>query len=199
MEEILKQNIESIPHAQKHESIDAGRSAKEKKLGRSLHTNETAISEKETNEVVNHSTVKAQILEIKKPVVLIIDVDKYPVQSGVIGKKVGETFKLGSVSNTYKIEKIYFKKTEKIENQEGSDTKKNKESSAAKNVKEFFKSKGFDVIDCRGSKGCLWVIGEKHRLEPFVLEAKTLFGVTGAYGSGKATSHKPGWWTKDNE
>lgn len=199
MEEILKQNIDSIPQTQKQENTDTERSCKEKKVGQSSLANEVATREKETNEVVNHATVKAQILEIKKPVVLIVDVDKYPVQKEIIGKKVGETFKLGSVSNTYKIEKIYVKETKENENPKGLAIKKSKESSSAKNVKEFFRSKGFDVIDCRGDKGCLWVIGEKHSLEPFVLEAKKLFGVTGAYGSGKATSQKPGWWTKDNK
>ena len=36
----------------------------------------------------------------------MVDLAKYPKQKGIIGKKVGETFKLAGVSLTYKITKI---------------------------------------------------------------------------------------------
>lgn len=57
-------------------------------------------------EVVNGSKVIATILETKKETTLLIDVKKYPNQKNVIGKKIGETFKLQGINLTYKIEKI---------------------------------------------------------------------------------------------
>jgi hypothetical protein len=65
-------------------------------------------------------------------------------------------------------------------------------------LKEFFESKGLRVID-RRPIGCLWVIGEKDTLDPFVTEAEKFFGVKGNYGVSKAAENKNGWWTKDQK
>lgn len=66
-------------------------------------------------------------------------------------------------------------------------------------LREFFESKGFQTVDLRGSNGCLWVIGEKTALEPIVNEAIRIFSAYGAYGTGRAISYKPAWWTKSNK
>jgi hypothetical protein len=66
-------------------------------------------------------------------------------------------------------------------------------------LKEYFESKGFSTIDRREKNGCLWVLGEKKKLEPYVSEAMKLYGATGAYGSGKQSNYKPAWWTKSNK
>ena len=56
--------------------------------------------------VVDHVIVKAVILEQNKDTTVNIDLSKYPLQKGVIGKMVGDTFKLGSIPLTYKIARI---------------------------------------------------------------------------------------------
>lgn len=82
-------------------------------------------------------------------------------------------------------------------------TKKNtetkKSTSKPATVKEFFEANGFQTVDLRGSNGCLWVIGEKKALEPFVNEAIKTYSVYGAYGTGRAISYKSAWWTKSNK
>lgn len=80
------------------------------------------------------------------------------------------------------------------------DKEERKTSKLIKDVslKEFFESKGFRTID-RRPISCLWVIGERDELEPFVNEAKSAFGVKGDYGSSKATGNKNGWWTKEQK
>jgi hypothetical protein len=65
-------------------------------------------------------------------------------------------------------------------------------------LKDYFEGHGFKTIDCRESNGCLWVIGEQKKLEPFVNEAIKKYSVSGAYGTGRAASYKPAWWTKSN-
>ena len=77
-------------------------------------------------------------------------------------------------------------------------TKRSKTSSgnASIPVSEFFKRSGFEVIDLRNKDGFLWVIGEKELLEDTVNQAIQQYGITGIYGSGKATNFKPGWYTK---
>ena len=77
-------------------------------------------------------------------------------------------------------------------------TKRSKASSgnASIPVSEFFKRSGFEVIDLRNKNGFLWVIGEKELLEDTVNQAIQQYGITGIYGSGKATNFKPGWYTK---
>lgn len=66
-------------------------------------------------------------------------------------------------------------------------------------LKDYFISKGFKVVDHRSKNGCLWIIGDRNELEPFVDEAIKLFDVVGKYGTSKATSFKFSWWTKSNK
>ena len=54
-----------------------------------------------------------------------------------------------------------------------------------KSLKDFFVSKGFKAVDCRLNNGCLWILGERKELAPYVTEAERLFGVAGGYGAGK--------------
>lgn len=77
-------------------------------------------------------------------------------------------------------------------------TKRSKASSdnASIPVSEFFKRSGFEVIDLRNKSGFLWVIGEKELLEETVNQAIQQYGITGIYGSGKATNFRAGWYTK---
>ena len=115
------------------------------------------------------------------------------------GKKVGETFKLEGVPLTYRVDRIIPNGTQP---KASPSTEPSKISQPVKNttsLKSYFQNKGFKVVDCRTSGGCLWVIGEKKELEPYVLEAARLFRANGAYGSGKATSYKSGWWTKSDK
>lgn len=63
----------------------------------------------------------------------------------------------------------------------------------------FFKNRGFEIVDLRQNGGCLWVVGEKCKLEPVVAEAYRIFKVTGEYAKGRATNHKPAWWTKSQK
>lgn len=68
-----------------------------------------------------------------------------------------------------------------------------------KNAKEYFVSMGCKVVDKRSSGGCLWVIGKESEINKYVIEAEKLFGISGSFcGGGRATSYKPGWFTKDN-
>ena len=56
-------------------------------------------------------------------------------------------------------------------------------------LKMFFEKKGFEVIDKRSNAGCLWVVGEKDKLAPYLKEAKELYGAFGNYepNGGRAT------------
>lgn len=159
-------------------------------------------------EVTDHVTIQATIQDSKKPTTITIDVAKYPKQKSIIGKKVGETFKFVGIPLTYKIDKIISSEPPKSDKVPSISTKPMKAKSVAKNppptekklsLKEYFESKGFFTIDCRGWNGCLWVLGEKKKLEPYVTEAMKLYGATGAYGSGKQSNYKPAWWTKSNK
>lgn len=65
-------------------------------------------------------------------------------------------------------------------------------------AKDYFLSKGCKIVDKRPSGGCLWVIGKESEIKKYVEEAKRLFKLSGDYcGGGRATSYKPGWFTKD--
>lgn len=159
-------------------------------------------------EIVDHVTIKATIQESKKPTTISVDVAKYPKQKSIIGKRVGETFKFEGIPLTYKIEKIIPTEVPKCDKTISTSTKPVEAKPVAKNpptiekklsLKEYFESKGFFTIDCRGWNGCLWVLGEKKKLEPYVTEAVKLYGATGAYGSGKQSNYKPAWWTKSNK
>lgn len=78
-------------------------------------------------------------------------------------------------------------------------TNKNAKINRCKNAKEFFVSMGCKVVDKRSSGGCLWVIGTESEINKYVIEAEKLFGISGSFcGGGRATSYKPGWFTKDN-
>lgn len=159
-------------------------------------------------EVTDHVTIQTTIQDSKKPTTITIDVAKYPKQKSIIGKKVGETFKFVGIPLTHKIDKIISSEPPKSDKVPPISTKPMKAKSVAKNppptekklsLKEYFENKGFFTIDCRGWNGCLWVLGEKKKLEPYVTEAMKLYGATGAYGSGKQSNYKPAWWTKSNK
>lgn len=159
-------------------------------------------------EVTDHVTIQTTIQDSKKPTTITIDVAKYPKQKSIIGKKVGETFKFVGIPLTYKIDKIISSEPPKSDKVPPISTKPMKAKSVAKNppptekklsLKEYFENKGFFTIDCRGWNGCLWVLGEKKKLEPYVTEAMKLYGATGAYGSVKQSNYKPAWWTKSNK
>ena len=105
-------------------------------------------------------------------------VAKYPKQKSIIGKKVGETFKFVGIPLTYKIDKIISSEPPKSDKVPPISTKPMEAKSVAKNppptekklsLKEYFESKGFFTIDCRGWNGCLWVLGEKKKLEPYYM------------------------------
>jgi hypothetical protein len=57
-------------------------------------------------EVIDHVTIEATILDSKKDTSITVDLAKYPKQKGIIGKKVGDTFKFDGVPLMYKIDKI---------------------------------------------------------------------------------------------
>jgi len=62
---------------------------------------------------------------------------------------------------------------------------------------EFFRKKDLEVIDKRGAGGSLWVVGDRQKLEPIVLEAAKLFRAGGKFSAagGRATGHRPAWFT----
>ena len=159
-----------------------------------------AAKERLLNVVVDHVTIKAVILETNKETTLIVDLAKYPLQKNIIGKKVGETFKLIGVTTTYKITKVIAsdatKVTPEMRVSAQQEDVKLVGSSNSKSVKDYFESNGFEVVDGRSNGGCLWIIGDRKRLEPYVDEAQKLFGVTGGYGAGKMSSFRHAWWTK---
>lgn len=66
-------------------------------------------------------------------------------------------------------------------------------------LKEFFGSRGLEVIDKRPSGGNLWVTGDMSKLRKAVDDAKELYKITGSYGSGRATKHRDGWFTKSSK
>lgn len=63
-------------------------------------------------------------------------------------------------------------------------------------LKEYFQSKELEVIDNRDCGGCLWVVGDEKKLEPYVEEVKKVFGAYGNFGAGRATKQRRGWFTK---
>lgn len=171
-------------------------------------TSSTSTKECLLQEIVDHVTIHATIQESKKPTTISVDVAKYPKQKNIIGKRVGDTFKFDGIALTYKIEKIVSSEVLERDTTTSAATKSAKVKSVSKNppvtpkklsLKEYFESKGFFTIDCRGWDGCLWIIGDQRKLEPYVAEAKRLYGATGAYGSGKQTNYKSAWWTRSNK
>ena len=171
-------------------------------------TSSTSPKECLLQAVADHVTIYATIQETKKPTTISVDVEKYPKQKNIIGKRVGDTFKFDGIALTYKIEKIVSSDALKRDTTTSAATDPTEVKSVSKNppvtpqkfsLKEYFESKGFFTIDCRGWDGCLWIIGDQRKLEPYVAEAKRLYGATGAYGSGKQTNYKPAWWTRSNK
>ena len=80
--------------------------------------------------------------------------------------------------------------------------RKSKEKSIGGNkitLKEYFEEKGLQVIDNRKQAGHLWVIGSKTEIDSIINEAVEKYGVTGSYGSGKASGYKAGWFTKSKK
>lgn len=64
----------------------------------------------------------------------------------------------------------------------------------------YFENHGFEVVDKRKAGGCLWIIGEKARLDPYVAQAKELFSITdGGYAKGRATGGRHGWYTSSKK
>ena len=205
MEEIIKQVPDRTPLPQS--STQSGTPSTGVRAGnkRNTVTKRTAsatIKERLLNEVVDHVTIKAVIQETKKDTTVMVDLAKYPKQKGIIGKTVGETFKLAGVSLTYKITKIIANDTLIPKDVASSPAKQVSAVQAGKtqpkSLKDFFVGKGFKAVDCRLNNGCLWILGERKELAPYVTEAEGLFGAAGGYGAGKASSYKPAWWTKSN-
>lgn len=197
MEEIIRKNADraSLPVPQAQQRNTGKTSANGQSVSATLAASD---NEQTLPEVVDHVTVKATIQETKKETTVMIDLAKYPKQKGIIEKKVGETFKLDGVPLTYKINRII---PDGVQIKAPSTSQPDKAPQPTTNtasLKAYFREKGFEVVDYRPNGGCLWVIGEKKQLEPYVLEAARLFRANGAYGSGKATSYKAGWWTKSN-
>lgn len=71
----------------------------------------------------------------------------------------------------------------------------NGKRSKVTDLKGFFIQNGLEVIDKRIYGGSLWVIGERDVLEPYIKLAKDVYGAIGAYGRGKATNYRNGWFT----
>ena len=69
-------------------------------------------------------------------------------------------------------------------------------SSAPGSMKDYFKSKGLEVIDKREHGGCLWVVGDEAKLKPYLQEVAKLYNAYGKFGAGRATSQRRGWFTR---
>lgn len=65
-------------------------------------------------------------------------------------------------------------------------------------LKAFFENNGFEVIDKRYNNGCLWIVGDRKRLDPYIEMARMKFGptCTGDFASGRSTDYRMAWWTK---
>lgn len=210
MEEIIKKQSDSggTSTSVTHTSSTPTRSSNNTKSQTTSNSSVAIAKEFLVQEVVDHVTIKATIQESKKPTTIVVDLAKYPKQKNIIGKKVGETFKFDGIPLTYKIEKIISTEVPGHDKTVPISTTPVAVKPASKNppptdkklsLKEYFESNGFFTVDCRGWNGCLWVLGEKKKLEPYVSEVLKLYGATGAYGSGKQSNYKPAWWTKSNK
>lgn len=210
MEEIIKKQSDrgGTSTSVTHTSSTPTRSSNNTKSQTTSNSSVAIAKEFLVQEVVDHVTIKATIQESKKPTTVVVDLAKYPKQKNIIGKKVGETFKFDGIPLTYKIEKIISTEVPGHDKTVSTSTTPVAVKPASKNppptdkklsLKEYFESNGFFTVDCRGWNGCLWVLGEKKKLEPYVSEVLKLYGATGAYGSGKQSNYKPAWWTKSNK
>jgi len=77
-------------------------------------------------------------------------------------------------------------------------TSSNSRFKDGRTLKEFFENNGFEVIDKRYNNGCLWVVGDRKKLDPYIEMARMKFGstCTGDFASGRATNYRTAWWTK---
>lgn len=77
-------------------------------------------------------------------------------------------------------------------------TSSNSRFKDGRTLKEFFENNGFEVIDKRYNNGCLWVVGDRKKLDPYIELARAKFGstCTGDFASGRATNYRMAWWTK---
>ena len=204
MEEIIKQSPVKLeisnPHAlnPKPNTLEDGvaKPQREKKIT-------SSENEMQLDEVVDHSTVKVVDVETKKEGTIFIDLSKFPKQKELIGKKIGDIFLIPKNSRRLKIIRIFMKKPSgKIldENDRATSNNQSRKNARTKvTLKDYFVENGFRVIDLRLRGGCLWVVGEQKDLEPYVNAVTKHFGVSGAYGSGKATSYKNAWWTRSDK
>lgn len=198
MEEIIKNNSNSMSVQQQLPTKSRGTSAN---TTVNTFATGTAIAstippENLLDAVVDKVTIKAYIQELGKNTTVTIDLEKYPNQKDIIGKKVGETFKLTGVKLTYEIVKIISNKPHPKAAKTSVVQQPVAQNTPPTTLKEYFTRAGFRVIDLRPSGGCLWVVGERKDLEPYVDAVTKVMGATGGYGAGKATSWKNGWWTK---
>ena len=186
MEEILSNGKESATHLK---VVGSGNAiAVKSPIKKQLTKRESfpSVKEKILDEVVDHAIVKALILDTKKETTIKIDVSAFPNQKKLLKKHVGETFKLPGVSLTYKIIQIVASEILSVE------------TGKKMSLKEYFISKGFAVLDYREKHGCLWILGERKALEPYVDEVGRIYKATGGFGAGKASGYKSAWWTKSN-
>jgi hypothetical protein len=72
----------------------------------------------------------------------------------------------------------------------------NKETQESESLKDFFVSKGLNVVDNRDKGGCLWVIGDYDDIVQYIREACIKYSISGSYGVGKETGYLNGWYTK---
>ena len=86
-----------------------------------------------------------------------------------------------------------------IKSSTSSAAKESQDSDLSLSLKEFFASQGLEVIDKRPSGGNLWVIGDEDKMAEAVDKAKSIYGISGNYGSGKATKKRPGWFTSSDK
>lgn len=183
MEEIIRSN-------NRNTTVRTGTSSIGQTLTVGTSIGASTPAENLLDEVVDKVIIKAYIQEQGKNTTFTIDLEKYPKQKRVIGKKVGETFKLVGIPLTYEIIKIEpLPKTSDIR-------KTSTQDAPPATLVEFFTRAGFEVIDYRSSGGCLWVVGERNVLMPYIETVSKVLGATGGYGAGKATGYKNGWWTK---
>ncbi|MBQ6089650.1 MAG: hypothetical protein IJL07_00045 [Lachnospiraceae bacterium] len=66
-------------------------------------------------------------------------------------------------------------------------------------VREFFESKGLEVVDNRDHGGRLWVVGEKSAIRDIINAAIAKFGISGKYAAGNEIKNKNGWCTKTDK
>ena len=79
-------------------------------------------------------------------------------------------------------------------------SKKATKKQSADNLTTFFESKGFEVIDKRNLGGCLWVVGEKTKLDPYIKKAKSIFSLTdGRYARDKTKDGRYRWYTRSEK